>query len=57
MKIRNKTGSQRFRKGYIGHVVQISRLVQEYAAKDNEVAIKILERDEFDKVLTILVEK
>ena len=33
--IRNKTGSQKYRKGYVGHIVQISRLVQEYAAKDN----------------------
>jgi hypothetical protein len=45
LKIRKKTGSQKFRKGFIGHVVQISRIIQEYASKDDEVAIKILERD------------
>jgi hypothetical protein len=34
-KLLKGTGKQKFRKGFIGHVVQIARLVQENAAKGN----------------------
>ena len=42
VEIRNGKGKQKFRKGFIGHIVQIARLVQENASKENEAAMKIL---------------
>ena len=37
MKIKAGSGSQKVRKGYIGHIVQICRKLQEYAEKNSEV--------------------
>lgn len=35
----------------------MARQIQEFASKGAEGALKILDRDEFDRVLNILVEK
>ena len=35
MKIRAGEGEKKVRKGYIGHIVQICRKVQEYGAKNS----------------------
>lgn len=37
LKIKAGEGSQRVRKGYIGHIVQICRKLQEYSAANNEI--------------------
>ena len=37
MKIRAGEGSQKMRKGYIAHIVQICRKLQEYAEKNYEI--------------------